>query len=147
MKNFPSIWDSITFASGEKELFLYLSRGGDMYCEDDFHGWSLLHFASNIFNREIIDLLLKFGFDVNYVSSCGYPAVFAALEYDVDAALQANTEPDFETVKYLVERGASLEIKHKNGTSLLDYCELVGGGVLFRGIFKDMFYSGSRGSK
>ena len=136
MKSSSEVWNGITFDTGLVELRDYLESGGEMYFEDEFNKWSFLHITCHVFNVNVIELLLNEGFDINYYSSCGFPAVYVALAADIDSDLQQSRQPGFESLRYLIGRGANMDLKRTDGMSLTEYCALEGGEI-FRSAFHD----------
>lgn len=77
-----------------------LSKGLDLNDEDMF-GYIPLHIAVGANNRELIDIFLQHGADINCVDGLKCNCLFKT--YDI------------ETVKYLIERGANVNQVNKYG--------------------------------
>lgn len=122
--NALEIWNTIDHDSDEKSLDDFFDAGGDLYFEHPSNGWTFLHLACDLGNERLIRLLIDRGFDLNFVSSSGYPAIFQALDLDLDSALQRETLPDFKWVTFLVEHGAHLDSLRRDGISLRAYCSI-----------------------
>ncbi|MFD1887853.1 ankyrin repeat domain-containing protein [Paenibacillus wenxiniae] len=100
----------------------YLSTGGDPNLFDP-SGWGLLRCAVEYENKELIDLLLASGADMNYPSYGGWTALHQAVDLSIDGTIQSGGFPGDEPVDmiaYLLDRGADMHVKDSKGESPFD---------------------------
>ena len=115
-------WLSIGYSEGRSVCAEFLKSGGDPnYTNSDF-GTSLLHQACEHGNLDLLELLIKSGANTDFVPGCGYPAIFQALDIDIDGAIQSGGPIELTTAKKLVECGASLDVKYSDGRTPQEYC-------------------------
>ncbi|MEH7613320.1 M48 family metallopeptidase [Gottfriedia acidiceleris] len=74
----------------------------------DADDWTILHAAAYLGDKEAIDLLLKYGADINQPDNVGETPIFDTI-YEVD---------DLKTFQYLIKKGADLSIKNVDGMTL-----------------------------
>src|SRR4051812_39886478 len=90
-----------------KDVQRYLDAGGDVNRRDQKMNWSLLHFAAEDGNPEIVRLLATRGADLNARARNGWTPLHLALDSDIDAAQQeARRASELPTVEALIELGA-----------------------------------------
>ena len=82
-----------------QEVTEYLAKGGNPNPEL-YHGASLLSHACSKENTEIVELLIKYGADVNHKSDSGNTVLHYLCKYN-----------RFESAKILLKHGADLSIK------------------------------------
>ena len=99
-----------------KRINKLLKKGSDVNCKDD-NGWTPLHFASQEFNEEIIELLLNNGADPNAQDINGNTPLSTALFNCKGAETKI-----FDLFK---NKGGNPEIKNNHGVSTLDTAEQV----------------------
>src|SRR5438552_1080519 len=71
------------------ELKKYVDSGGDLNAIDRESGWGILHSAAEHQDHSVIEAMAGYGADLNLCPIDGYPAIFQALDIDIDAAIQA----------------------------------------------------------
>jgi len=74
----------------------------------DADDWTILHAAASMGDKQAIDLLLKYGADINQQDSSGETPIFDTT-YEVD---------DVKTFQYLIKKGADLSIKNVDGMTV-----------------------------
>ncbi|MCL9659669.1 ankyrin repeat domain-containing protein [Paenibacillus hunanensis] len=106
----------------------YLSNGGDPNLFEQ-SSWTLLMFAVEYENIEIIDLLLANGADINYTYNGGWTALHQAVDLSIDGTMQTGGSPDDEPVdmiKHLLDRGADVHATDSKGESPIDIAKSYG---------------------
>ena len=99
-----------------KDVQRYLDSGGDVNRRDPKMNWSLLHFAVEDCNPEIVRFLASRGADLNARDQHGWTPLHWAVESDIDAAQQeARRARELPTVKVLIEHGADTTIRATDG--------------------------------
>lgn len=135
----PSIvWESIDQYTGRDEYVDYVESGGDIYFIDPDSNWTFLHKAVEFENYALIDLIIENGFDPDFSPSGGYPAIFQALDGDIDVAIQCDKTVRFKSTRHLIEKGASVHVCDVDGKSLAEYAESY--GVIFKKAYEAMIY-------
>jgi len=110
----------------------YLDAGGDVNCRDEKMNWSLLHFAAEDCNPEIVRLLAARGADMNARDKDGWTPLHWAVESDIDAAQQeARRASELPTVKTLIELGADTTVKAMDGSTPRDIAAAYGLEALY----------------
>ena len=100
-----------------KDVQLYLDSGGDVDRRDEKMNWSLLHYAAEDCNPEIIRLLATRGANVNARDKDGWTPLHWAVESDMDAASQQGRRAsELPTVKALIEHGADITAEANDGS-------------------------------
>jgi ankyrin repeat protein len=100
-----------------KDVQRYLDSGGDVDRRDEKMNWSLLHYAAEDCNPEIVRLLATRGADVNARDKDGWTPLHWAVESDMDAASQEGRRAsELPTVKALIEHGADTTAKATDGS-------------------------------
>lgn len=93
-------------------LKLLLDNGADPSI-GDADDWTILHAAASLGDKAAIDLLLKYGADINQQDVDGETPIFNTI-YEVD---------DLETFVYLIKKGADLSVKNMYGMTLREVAE------------------------
>ncbi|WP_088070551.1 M48 family metallopeptidase [Gottfriedia luciferensis] len=88
-------------------LKLLLDSGADPSIGDQ-DDWTVLHAAVSMGDKDAIDLLLKYGANINQQDIYGETPIFETT-YEVD---------DVKTFQYLVDKGADLTIKNADGMTV-----------------------------
>uniref|UniRef100_U5EYL7 Putative myotrophin n=1 Tax=Corethrella appendiculata TaxID=1370023 RepID=U5EYL7_9DIPT len=78
----------------------------------EYDGRSLLHYAADFGQSEVVEYLIKHGADVNALDKHGISSILAAI-----------WEGHTQCVKLLIEGGATKTGKAPDGTPYLDNCE------------------------
>jgi ankyrin repeat protein len=115
-----------------KDVQLYLDSGGDVDRRDEKMNWSLLHYAAEDCNPQIIRLLATRGADVNARDKNGWTPLHWAVESDIDAASQQGRRAsELPTVKALIEHGADITAEANDGSMPRDIAVGYGLGTLY----------------
>src|SRR5256885_14946577 len=69
-----------------KDVQRYLDAGGDVNRRDQKMNWSLLHFAAEDGNPEIVRLLATCGADLNARARNGWTPLHLAVDSDIESA-------------------------------------------------------------
>src|SRR5580765_2205504 len=115
-----------------KDVQRYLDSGGDINRRDEKMNWSLLHFAAEDCNPEIVKLLAARGADMNARDKDGWTPLHWAVESDIDAAQQeARRARELPTVKTLIELGADTTARAVDGSTPRDIAAAYGLEALY----------------
>lgn len=79
------------------DLKHYVESGGDLNALDPRSGWGILHYAAEHQDRRTIEAMADCGADLDIRSKVGCPAIFQALDTDIDGAIQTGQSLTFET--------------------------------------------------
>lgn len=106
----------------------YLNEGGNISVTYPLNGWGFLHYASENLFRDVVNMLLSHGVNVDSAANNGSTPYLIALDSSIDAAVQSGeSKIDFSLVKILIEHGANVDICTTDGISrdslLEDYGE------------------------
>ncbi|MFE6076594.1 ankyrin repeat domain-containing protein [Paenibacillus sp. NPDC057886] len=74
-------------------------------------------------NKEIMDMLIASGADINYQCSGGWTALNQAVNLSIDGTIQTGGSPGEEPVdilEYLIDRGANIHVTDLRGKSPID---------------------------
>ncbi|EAY16625.1 hypothetical protein TVAG_434620 [Trichomonas vaginalis G3] len=93
---------------------ILISNGAETTINDSDHGFSLLHVATIVKNRKIIDILIKYGVRVNDNSN----------KFGLTPLLLASLLNYKEIVQYLISRGAEVDTTDKYGNNAIAYALL-----------------------
>jgi ankyrin repeat protein len=109
-----------------KDVRAYLDAGGDVNCLSPKNCWTLLHFAVEDRNLEVIKLLASRGADLNVPDVNGWTPLHLAVDSDMDTSgRDGRRATELPTAKLLVELGASATTKAADGKTArgiaLDY--------------------------
>ncbi|MBY0217774.1 ankyrin repeat domain-containing protein [Paenibacillus illinoisensis] len=100
----------------------YLSTGRDLNLFEQ-SGWTLLMCAVEYENKEIMDILITNGANINYQCSGGWTALHQAVDLSIDGTIQTGGSPGEEPVdilEYLLDCGADVPITDSKGSSPID---------------------------
>jgi ankyrin repeat protein len=115
-----------------KDVQRYLDSGGDVHRRDDKMNWSLLHYAAEDCNPEVVQLLATSGADVNARDKNGWTPLHWAVESDMDAASQEGRRAkELPTVKALINHGADIAAKATDGSTPRDIAAAYGLEALY----------------
>ncbi|AZN41601.1 ankyrin repeat domain-containing protein [Paenibacillus albus] len=90
-------------------------------CENSLQ--SLLTIAVENDQKDMIQLLLMIGADINFKSYGGWTPLHAAVDISIDGTIQTGGKPGdepTEIIKYLLDNGADRNILNRNGQTPLD---------------------------
>lgn len=114
-----------------------ISNGAKIDAKDD-GGGTPLHMAAFWGNLEIVEFLVEKGADVKAKTIDGYTPLHTATRFDPKAVskmeghtvyveyFMSKDSRNFEVVKYLVSKGANINIKIENGLTLLHGAAMMG---------------------
>lgn len=97
----------------------YLIQENDIDHRDK-DGWTLLHFAAQDTNAEVVRLLTSKGAALNFQCEQGWTALHNAVDSDIDSAIQSDHTVTLNTAKALIEAGASEDILNNKGKTPRD---------------------------
>jgi len=107
-----------------QSLLRYLNSGINIwYVHPDSH-WTLLNYAIEHENFEIIETLLKLGLDINHMNTDpgGWGAVHHATESAHDFFVQSDqTEPDTKILELVLSYSPDLTLRDSYGRIPIDY--------------------------
>jgi ankyrin repeat protein len=104
-----------------KNVQRYLDAGGDINHRDEKMGWSLLHYAAEDSNPEVIKLLAIRGANINATDVGGWTPLHYAVDIDMDSSSRnGRRAKELPTVQALIDAGASENIKGTDGTTPRD---------------------------
>jgi ankyrin repeat protein len=99
----------------------YLDAGGDINHRDQKMDWSLLHFAAEDCNSEVIRLLVARGANLAAKDWNGWTPLHLAVDSDADTASQGGWRATgLPTVQTLLELGADEKVKTADGATPRD---------------------------
>jgi hypothetical protein len=116
-------------------LYQYIEGGGDINEIEARSGWSILHTAAEHKDIALINQMAKYGADFNIKSSDGTPAIFQALDIDIDGAIQTGSSMNFEVTLTFLKSGADYSSVDSEGNTLFDFAKSCGDVILKK--FKD----------
>lgn len=119
-------WSTFTETAGEDEFKQFLDAGGDPNYVHSTFKRSMLHQACEHGNLELISIIILAGASPDLVPPCGYPAIFQALDADIDGSIQNNWPIDLKTVKHLIECGVSIDCRDESGKTPREYAASYG---------------------
>ena len=136
------LWNEIFETDGVEAFKSYCAAGGDMNFEHPVSGWTLLHFACEHERLNLISELARSGADLEKVPACGYPAIFVALDIDLDGPIDDERVFDFTVTRHLVSVGARTDSMNDKGRSMWQV--LTGYGPIAKEQFADAFGAAPR---
>lgn len=99
----------------------YLDAGGDIHHRDEKMDWSLLHFAAEDCNSEVIRLLVTRGADITSTDRNGWTPLHLAVDSDMDTSgRDGRRAAELPTVQTLIELGADETARAANGATPRD---------------------------
>lgn len=117
----------ITIAKGETAIGKQLIEGGlNVHYIEPESNWTLLNFAVEHGNLEMIGSLLDYGVDVNYMGEGkgSWTATHHAVESAFDFFCQHGyEEPDTEVLEFLLSRNPGLTLRDWTNKTPVDYAE------------------------
>lgn len=108
----------------------YLARGGNPSAAHSESGWTLLHYAAEHEDVELIEALIANGADLEAKTLDGWTPLHFAVDIAIDGAAQETRIADFAIVKLLVQKGARLDLRNHNGHTPRDVAALYGSNAL-----------------
>ena len=98
----------------------YLHSGGDINRVHERQGWSLLHFAAEHQNAEVIGYLVENGANVEIRDHSGWTPLHLAVDADIDGAIQDRKVPRMIATRALIRAGADPTVKDEEGNTPRD---------------------------
>jgi ankyrin repeat protein len=110
----------------------YLEAGGDIHRRDEKMNWSLLHFAAEDANCEVIRFLVAHGADLAATDRNGWTPLHLAVDTDMDTSSRdARRATELPTVKTLIELGADETVRAADGETPRDLALAYGEQALY----------------
>jgi ankyrin repeat protein len=120
-----------------KDVLHYLDAGGDLNRRDQKADWSLLHFAAEDGNAEVIRLLASRGADLNLRDRFGQTPLHIAVDRDLDTSARGGRQAvDMPTARALIEMGADESSKTAEGETPWDFAVAYGQQDLYDSLFR-----------
>lgn len=115
-----------------EEVRRYLDAGGDIHQKDKNMNWSLLHFAAEDCNSEVIRFLIARGADTQATDRQGWTPLHLAVDSDMDTSSRdARRATELPTVQTLIELGADETVRATDGSTPQDIARAYGQEALY----------------
>lgn len=115
-----------------KDVVAYLDAGGEVNQRNPKTGWTLLHYAAEDRNLEVIRLLAARGAELNAADANGWTPLHLAVDSDLDTSGRGGRRAsELPTVGLLIEFGASTTAQDSNGETPRDVAVAYGMEKLF----------------
>ena len=110
----------------------YLDAGGEVNRRDLSMGWTLLHFAAENRDHEIVRLLASHGADLNSADRNGWTPLHIAADSDLDTSRHGGRpSTDLPTVRLLIKLGADETARTADGLTARDIARDYGQEALY----------------
>jgi len=109
----------------------YLDTGGDIDYKHPQRHWTLLHFAAEGGNPEVVRLLAARGASLNATDLNGHTPLHIAVDSDLDASCQLERQPSLPTAQALLSAGADEALKDADNLTARDYAVAYGQETLY----------------
>src|SRR5712672_564930 len=110
----------------------YLDAGGDINHRDQKMDWSLLHFAAEDCNSDVIRLLVAHGANLAVADRNGWTPLHLAVDSDMDTSARGGRRAtELPTVQTLIELGADETVRASDGSAPRDIAAAYGQEVLY----------------
>jgi Ankyrin repeats (3 copies) len=115
----------------------YLDAGGDVNRRDPRMAWTLLHFAAEDCDQDIIRLLVAHGADLRAADQNGWTPLHIATDSDLDTSTRGGRRPtDLPTARLLVELGADQVMRSVDGLTARDIARDYGDEALYDSVLR-----------
>ena len=104
----------------------YIEDGNPINVIVNESGWTLLHFATEFLNIEVIEYLVNNGHEINIKDKYGQTPLHIAIDSEIDNTVQNNVQLNFYVTKKLIDFGADYTIKDNKGKTPLDWLDAYG---------------------
>jgi len=120
-----------------KDVQRYLDAGGDINRRAPKMNWSLLHYAAEDCNPEIVRLLAARGADLSPTDCNGWTPLHLAVDSDMDTSSRdGRRATELPTVQALIESGADETVQAPDGTTPRDVAVAYGQEVLYDSLLR-----------
>ncbi len=116
-----AVMDNLFTTQGWQQHFENCIKEGldvDSTSYDD--GWTLLHYAMEAENYEAVDWLIRNGANINTQDDNGWSVLHCTIRAEIELAQAAEMPIDFRGVQLLINNGAQVDIKTKQGNTPRD---------------------------
>jgi ankyrin repeat protein len=115
-----------------EDVRAYLDAGGNIHHRDDKMNWSLLHFAAEDGNSDVIRFLAARGADLAATDRNGWTPLHLAVDSDLDVSSQEGRRAvELPAVQTLLELGADETVRATDGATPRDIAVAYGQEVLY----------------
>jgi ankyrin repeat protein len=115
----------------------YLDAGGDICRRDQETGWSLLHFAAEDGNPEVIRFLAARGADRDVADRNGCTPLHLAVDRDMDTSSRGGRRArELPTIQTLIDVGAEENVRSANGATPRDMAVAYGQEALYDSLLR-----------
>ena len=115
----------------------YLDGGGDIHFKNEKMDWSLLHFAAEDCNSEVIRLLVARGADIHAIDRQGWTPLHLAVDSDLDTSSRdGRPATELPTVQTLIELGADEILRAADGSTPRDIARAYGQEALYDSVLR-----------
>ena len=114
------------------DIRAFLDGGGDVNCLDQRSGWTLLHFAAEDANPEVIRLLVASGAQLDLPDLGGQTPLHLAVDSDLDTSSRNGRRATaMPTTQTLIELGADETRRAADGATPCDFAAAYGQEALY----------------
>ena len=115
-----------------EDVRCHLDSGGNIHQRDQHMNWSLLHFAAEDCNSEIIRLLVSHGTDLASTDRNGWTPLHIAVDSDLDTSgRDGRSATKMPTVQTLIALGADESLHASDGATARDIAVVYGQEALY----------------
>jgi|SRR6266508_3779197 len=115
--NFPIIREESCF----RNIKRWIEAGGSTQATHPRTGFTFLHIAAEFQCVGAIEYLIGLGLDPNTLDLNGQTPLHVAVDSEIDSTVQTGAPLLYKTTKRLIELGADLKMKNRQGETPLDW--------------------------
>lgn len=120
-----------------KDVQRYLDAGGEINHRDPKMEWSLLHFAAEDCNSEVIRFLVVRGADLAATDRNGWTPLHLAVDSDMDSSgRDGRCATELSTVQTLIDLGADETARATDGKTPRDIAVAYGQEILYDSLLR-----------